>query len=128
MKLRFFIFSLLILAYSVILGHEVIYGHHTSSAINCHQESSDCCDHHDDTAGHLPCLVDITPHFGPGNHYLSIDIVENESPFSDIILDIDLQKSQVVLQSYKPPPNFPEVGYYKSPESRSNSLRGPPNA
>ena len=128
MKLRFFIFSFLILAYSVILGHEVVYGHHTSSTVNCHQASSDCCDHHDDTAGHLPCLVDINPHIGPGSHDLNIELVENGTLFSDIILDFDPQILHVVLQSNSLPLYLPDLGYYNSRESRSNSLRGPPLA
>ena len=128
MILRSFILSLLLLSYGSIIGHEVVFGHHTTAEVNCHHHGSDCCDHHGNEQDHIPCTVDVNPHFSDseklivlGDEGLEIDLgfffvsdFHTSIWFPDKIQDLFLVR--VAPDDYS-------SSFY-----RSHRLRGPPNA
>jgi hypothetical protein len=116
------------MSYGSILGHEVIFGHHTDAEINCHHQDSDCCDNHHGDEVHIPCLVDIDPHFGSVH-----DLIIYPEKRSDIDLNlhilISLHNPDLFIVDDKevlPDRVIPEL--YSSLFKRSHGLRGPPIA
>ncbi len=116
------------LSYGSIIGHEVVFGHHTSAAINCHTHGSDCCDQHGDHQSHIPCKVDIKPHFATSGHILvpGDEGLEVDLGFcfltDHLIDDLFLEEEQEVLPDRVIPDNYSSLFH------RSHRLRGPPLA
>ncbi len=116
------------LSYGSIIGHEVVFGHHTSAAINCHTHGSDCCDQHGDHQSHIPCKVDIKPHFATSGHIMIPSDVGLEIDLGiyfladHLIDDFFLEEEQEVLPDRVIPDNYSSLFH------RSHRLRGPPLA
>ena len=116
------------IAYGTILSHEVVYGHHTSSDIYCHQHETDCCDHNSDNENHLPCLVNIDPHF-VSNHSLDIlsdeDLVQENDVLFTLVLFCFNFNDDILIEV---PPDLVVQEDYFTFFNRSHGLRGPPVA
>lgn len=118
----------MLFSYGSLVGHEIVFGHHTSAEVNCHGNDSSCCDHHGDQQNHLPCLVDINPHF-----------VSSQDVFipSDMAFELDLGfyfLADLLYNDYlsediqEVPPDRVVPEDYSLLFYRSHGLRGPPIA
>ncbi len=126
MRIRFFILSILILAYGIILGHEVVFGHHLSSVTAYHHNHSDAAHHHDGNCKHLPCLMDMNPHFVISDPDTNQDL-EGNDPFNpDFIFDFDLISIRLTCVSNHLILSGTESKSPCSPYIQSLRLRGPP--
>lgn len=109
------------------MGHELVYGHHTSDEINCHQHDSDCCDHHGENENHVPCLVDIDPHVSSQNVDVSHETdLDNGNDFCDLAYTISTGLIADIPNEVPPDRIIPES--YSLLFCRSHGLRGPPIA
>ena len=116
----------MLLSYGNIIGHEVVFGHHTSAEVNCHTHSSDSCDHHGDHQNHIPCNVDINPHFASGGHIIVPDDEGFEFDLgfyfiADLLIDDVFPEEEQEVLPYRVIPDN-----YSSSFHRSHGLRGPP--
>lgn len=125
MKNKFFILSLLVLAYGAILGHEVFLGHHLSHNANYNHHS---CGSDSHKGSNLPCLLDLNPHFIPATPDLLTDYSEQIAINHDYLLNaepVDFEPFSV-----QAPLLFLRLVFElpASPITRGFSLRGPPAA
>lgn len=129
MKLRYFILSLLFISYGTILGHELIYGHHTNAEVTTHHDhDSGCCDDHNQGSGHIPCTFDIKPHFiTPA---LTVDRSKDLADSGNYGYFLFEKPARVILPEPEKevPPDLIIPGIYSVSISRSLGLRGPPAA
>ena len=128
MTIRSYIFCFLLFAYGVILGHEVVYGHHTSGGNNCHQHTSGPCENHDEDSGHLPCLFDLNPHVASNGPDLNPTITDFDLNGLDSFLIAGLVGIKKVRDCDSLPPDREKIELYNFQGSRSHCLRGPPLA
>ena len=106
------------------MGHEIFFGHHTSAEVNSHHNKSDCCDHQN----HIPCLIDINPHFVSSQdvHVPDGEGVELILGFFFLVDFLNIDFSFYNKKEVTPDRKIPED--YISSYYRSHGLRGPPLA
>jgi len=125
---RSFILSIMILSYGSLMGHEIVFGHHTSNEVNCHHNDSDCCDHHGDQQNHTPCLIDIKPHFISSQ---DVQVPDSEGFEVDlgVYFIVDFLNIDILPDIKREiPPDRTIAEDYNSSYYRSHGLRGPPLA
>ena len=127
MRYRIFIIGLMFLAYGTILGHELIYGHHTGSTVTYHKHHSDCCDDHGQNSEKIPCSFDLKPHF-----ISQVQIIEKWTENKDLFKDcwmVSESPGRTIMpeHGFEVPPDYIVPGLFSVSLNRSLGLRGPPS-
>lgn len=115
------------MAYGTLLGHELVYGHHTNAEVTCHNHDTGCDDHHDSNSGHFPCLFNINPHFAS-----NLDIVfvlQEDDNYKGLNQFLERPPLPLVHEAcMEVPPDIRVPGFYSNPFNRIHGMRGPPLA
>lgn len=126
MKHKFVILSLLLLTYIITLGHEVVLGHHLSHDTECYHHNLCDTEEHQDEGNHLPCLLDLSPHFISTTPDLISDFDVNEPIQHVLLFNSMLNALEFKIDCLHSPECQTDCELSSSPDIRSHSLRGPP--
>jgi hypothetical protein len=128
MKLRYFILSVLLFSYGTLLGHELVYGHHTNAEVTYHHNNSGCCEDHTQSHSHLPCVIDINPHFVASSltldHWFDNEVSGNIDYYAGEHAGLKVLSEPEM----EVPPKLIIYCLYAISINRSQGLRGPPRA
>lgn len=126
MNFRFHIMSFIILSYSLLLVHEVAYGHHLSlfdENFHHHGNHAQEGDHSGDSS---PCFFKLNPHLTSSFSFQPCDLTDNKpySPESFMGLNPADSGLTVWILLFISPQKEPGIPAF--PKIRGHQLRGPP--
>ncbi len=119
---------MLVLAYTFMLGHEVVLGHHFSQDPECHMHNCGDSGEPNNEHGHELCTMNFLPHLISEAPSLIANNDDDEPIVTDFSFDSNLQALGFFRSFLRLPEFQTEFEFPTTPEIRSQRLRGPPAA